>query len=177
AERRPIAASQRIEAFKRSSRLTAAHERSAPGFAHDELLGFENTQRLAQSAKAHAEFPVQVHFARKKPAGPELAGPYALQHRIANLQVEGSDLKLRIFIHSEVPASILFPKSSRHGCSSPPMHSRPARSPAARGPSYALCTLTCARIPVQKVTRLWYATNRGVCRLAAVASKSLVVRQ
>jgi len=107
AKRSPIIAAYRIKAFVCPICFSAAHEGAASGLAHDELCRFENTQRFPQRPQADAEFSVKVHLTGKESAGSKLAGPYALQHRIANLQVERSDLKFATSIHVQLPRSRL----------------------------------------------------------------------
>src|SRR5215468_11878378 len=87
AERRPVLAPDRIEAFRCPSRLAAPDEGSTPGLANNQLIQFENAQCLAQRSQADAEFPVKIHLAWQKSTRPELARFDALQHRIAHLQV------------------------------------------------------------------------------------------
>src|SRR5215831_7846639 len=87
AERRPVLAPDRIEALRCPSRLAAPDEGSTSGLANNQLIRFQNAQGLAQRSQAHAEFPVQIHLAWKQSTRPELARSYAVQHRIAHLQV------------------------------------------------------------------------------------------
>jgi hypothetical protein len=46
---------------------------------------------------------VKIHLAGKKSTGPKFAGPYAVQHGIAHLQVQGSSLKFCAFVHCMFP--------------------------------------------------------------------------
>jgi hypothetical protein len=104
-----VGSPNRIEAIESPS-LPTTHKCAASRFPDDEALGFENTQRLAHCAQTYAELTMQVHLAWQEPAWLQLPALYALQHRISDLQIERSCLKLAIWNHADFSRSHVSPR-------------------------------------------------------------------